>query len=159
MINLWPLKMAWRDGRADRQKLLVYTLAISVGVAALVSTSSLRHLSEKSVQLQTKVLLGADLVVSGRRVLGNKLIPILDSLPSKNSSEVRFASMIQFLKTQEKDWPVPDARCTDRDFLKIFSIFVEHSKPPSSKPQRQLPNQPQRPLLFSIPLWKLFHTQ
>ena len=36
------LKMAWRDTRASRRRLLLFSLAIVLGVAALVAIGSLR---------------------------------------------------------------------------------------------------------------------
>ena len=36
------LQMAWRDTRASRRRLLLFSLAIVLGVAALVAVGSLR---------------------------------------------------------------------------------------------------------------------
>jgi putative ABC transport system permease protein len=63
------LKMAWRDTRASRRRLLLYSLSIVLGVAALISISSLGDNLRAAVELQSKGLLGADLSVTGRQVL------------------------------------------------------------------------------------------
>jgi putative ABC transport system permease protein len=59
-MNFIP-KMAWRDTRASRRRLLLFSLAIVLGVAALVAVGSLRDNLRIAVEEQTKSLLGADL--------------------------------------------------------------------------------------------------
>src|SRR6478736_1215767 len=58
------LKMAWRDTRASRRRLLLYSLSIVLGVAALIVISSLGDNLRAAVDTQAKGLLAADLSVS-----------------------------------------------------------------------------------------------
>jgi putative ABC transport system permease protein len=60
------LKMAWRDTRASRRRLLLYSLSIVLGVAALIGISSLGDSLRASVDAQAKGLLGADLAATAR---------------------------------------------------------------------------------------------
>src|SRR3954468_10092821 len=62
-------KMAWRDTRASRRRLLLFSLAIVLGVASLVAVGSLRENLRTAIEEQTKTLLGADLVVTSRAKL------------------------------------------------------------------------------------------
>ncbi len=63
------LKMAWRDTRASRRRLLLFSLAVVLGVAALVAVGSLRDNLRSAIEDQTKSLLGADLVITSRAAL------------------------------------------------------------------------------------------
>ena len=60
------LKMAWRDTRASRRRLLLFSLAIVLGVAALVAVGSVRDNLRLAIEQQTKSLLGADLTINSR---------------------------------------------------------------------------------------------
>ena len=59
--TIWVWKMAWRDGRAGRKKLLLAALPVVLGVASLVAISSYGKSLENAIQQQSKALLGADL--------------------------------------------------------------------------------------------------
>ena len=61
------LKMAWRDTRASRRRLLLYSLSIVLGVAALIGISSLGDSLRSAVDEQAKGLLGADLSATARQ--------------------------------------------------------------------------------------------
>jgi len=74
------LAMAWREGRAARRRLAFLTAAIAIGVAALVAINSFTDNLARSVEEQSRALLGADLVVSTRNVPSGQLATLLDSL-------------------------------------------------------------------------------
>ena len=61
------LQMAWRDTRASRRRLLLYSLSIVLGVAALIGISSLGDSLREAVDSQAKGLLGADLSATARQ--------------------------------------------------------------------------------------------
>src|SRR5438128_1827174 len=65
------LAMAWREGRAARRRTLFLTVAIGVGVAALVAINSFTDNLRESVRQQARALLGADLALSS----GTRLSP------------------------------------------------------------------------------------
>jgi putative ABC transport system permease protein len=56
--------MAWREGRAAKRRTLFLTIAIAVGVGALVAINSFADNLRDSVRQQARALLGADLALS-----------------------------------------------------------------------------------------------
>lgn len=67
-MNLgWILRMAWRDSRHSRRRLLLYLSSTVMGVAALVSVRSFGEDLLRAVDDQAKELLGADLVIRSAR--------------------------------------------------------------------------------------------
>ena len=90
------LKMAWRDSRASRRRLLLFSLSIVLGVAALVAIGSYRDNLRRAVETESKGLLGADLVVTSRQKLPAEARAYLASLGGESSRETAFSSMIVF---------------------------------------------------------------
>ncbi len=88
------LKMAWRDTRASRRRLLLFSLAIVLGVASLVAVGSLRENLRTAIEEQTKTLLGADLVVTSRSKLEGEVAKFIGELGGEQSREVTFNSML-----------------------------------------------------------------
>ncbi len=87
-------KMAWRDTRASRRRLLLFSLAIVLGVASLVAVGSLRENLRTAIEEQTKTLLGADLVVTSRAKLDGEAAKFITGLGGEQSREVAFNSML-----------------------------------------------------------------
>ena len=100
IFNAWLWKMAWRDSRRSRQRLFLFMSAIVLGIAALVAINSFGDNLARSIDEQAQELLGADLVLSSGRFPGKKTLASLDSASVDRSSEVSFASMVFFPKTQ-----------------------------------------------------------
>ena len=90
------LKMAWRDSRASRRRLALFSLSIVLGVAALVAIGSFRDNLRQAVADQAKSLLGADLAVTSRQKLTGPVRAFLDGLGGEQSRETAFSSMIIF---------------------------------------------------------------
>ena len=88
------LKMAWRDTRASRRRLLLFSLAIVLGVAALVGIGSVRDNLRAAIEEQTKGLLGADLVITSRAKLTDEANRFIASLGGVESREISFNSML-----------------------------------------------------------------
>lgn len=88
------LKMAWRDTRASRRRLLLFSLAIVLGIGALVAVGSLRDNLRAAVEDQTKALLGADLVITARAALTPEAEQFIASLGGVESREITFNSML-----------------------------------------------------------------
>ncbi|MCF7687429.1 MAG: ABC transporter permease [Cephaloticoccus sp.] len=89
-------KMAWRDSRASRRRLALYSLCIVLGVAALVAIGSFSVNLQQSVQDQAKGLLGADLVVESRQPFAPEVRTFLDQLGGETAQETGFSSMMVF---------------------------------------------------------------
>ncbi|MBL9186798.1 MAG: ABC transporter permease [Opitutaceae bacterium] len=90
------LKMAWRDSRASRRRLVLYSLSIVLGIAALVAIGSLGANLERAIDDQAKGLLGADLIVSGRTPLSDTARRQITAVASEMAGEVSFSSMMAF---------------------------------------------------------------
>ena len=66
LFSRWVWRMAWRDSRASRRKLLLFSSSIIIGIAALVAISSFGHNLRRTIDRQAKGLLGADLALNAR---------------------------------------------------------------------------------------------
>ena len=101
-MNLsWLFLMAWRDSRRSRSRLMLFTSAIVLGIAALVGITSFGDNMARSVNEQARELVGADLVLSSSQSMDNSSLGgILAQLGQARSEEVAFASLIQFPKSQ-----------------------------------------------------------
>ncbi len=97
----FTIKMAWRDSRASRRRLTLYSLCIVLGVAALVVVGAFSVNLRQSVEDQAKGLLGADLVVESRQEFPPELQAYLAGLGGEQASEVGFSSMMVFPTAQE----------------------------------------------------------
>ncbi|WP_258099491.1 ABC transporter permease [Marinoscillum pacificum] len=95
----WPLKMAWRDSRKSKGKLMLFILSISLGIAAMVGITSFRENLLLEIDDQAKTLLGADVEVKGNQPLPDSLLFAFYELAPEMSREVYFASMVYFPST------------------------------------------------------------
>ncbi len=93
----WIALMAWRDSRGQRRKLLLFTLCIVFGIAALVAIRSFRHNLEATIDEHAQTLLGSDLRLSSLRPFDEDTEKFITSLNAvETSREVRFRSMAFF---------------------------------------------------------------
>jgi putative ABC transport system permease protein len=74
------LRMAWRETRASRRRLLLFGSAISIGVATLVAIRSFTANVEDAIHRQARELLGADLLLTSNRPFTPPIEMLLDSL-------------------------------------------------------------------------------
>ncbi|WP_324672299.1 ABC transporter permease [Hymenobacter sp. GOD-10R] len=96
----WLWRMAWRDSRRSRSRLLLFLSAIVLGIAALVGINGFGDNLARSIDEQARELVGADLVLSSSQPFPAALQPTLRKLGSTRSDEVAFASLVQFPKGQ-----------------------------------------------------------
>ncbi|MHA4894341.1 ABC transporter permease [Pedobacter sp. PWIIR3] len=97
----WLLKMAWRDARKNRSRLLLFVSSIVLGIAALVAVYSFKDNMEQDIDDQAKTLTGADLTVESRKPVSAKTMQVLSKLGDETATERSFASMVYFLKTDQ----------------------------------------------------------
>lgn len=90
------LKMAWRDSRASRRRLVLFSLSIVLGIAALVAIGSFTVNLREAIGVQAKGLLGADLVVTARQPFTPEVQAYLDALGGEQAREIAFSSMMVF---------------------------------------------------------------
>ncbi len=91
--------MAWRDSRSSRRRLLLFSVSITLGIAALVGIGSFRHSLSRAIDDQARGLLGADLVINSTRAFRPEDEQLLHSLGEPQAREVRFATMASFPKS------------------------------------------------------------
>ncbi len=96
----WLLKMAWRDSRTYRRRLLLYMSSIILGTAALVSIRTLGDSMRTAIDLESKALLGADLDINTRRAFSDSAEVFLRNLGGTQSRQTSFASMVSFPLTE-----------------------------------------------------------
>ena len=97
LFHPWVWRMAWRDSRSQRLRLVVFSLAIVSGIAALTAIHSLKASVERGIAVEAKALLGSDLRVSSRKKIGANEIEKLAGMASQVSRETSFPSMMRFL--------------------------------------------------------------
>tara|TARA_R100001369_G_scaffold48565_1_gene75144 strand:+ start:113075 stop:115633 length:2559 start_codon:yes stop_codon:yes gene_type:complete len=95
----WILKMAWRDGKASGNKLILFMASIVLGIAAVVSIQSFGQNLKENIQLQSKSLMGADFTIDSDKPVNEKVQEIIDSLGGAGAKEINFASMAAFPST------------------------------------------------------------
>ena len=94
----WLFKMAWRDSRKNRSRLLLFISSIILGIAALVAVYSFKDNLQNDIDRQAKELTGADLIVESRKAVSEQSLKTLKNLGDDRATENTFASMVYFLK-------------------------------------------------------------
>ncbi len=91
---MWVLRMAWRDSRGFRRRLLLYTSAIAIGIAALTALRGLSRAMEEGVARQAAELLGADLEVESNQAFSAEAETLFSRLGGQQSRMVETFSMV-----------------------------------------------------------------
>jgi len=97
LFHPWVWLMAWRDSRSQRLRLVIFSLAIVSGIAALTAIHSLKASVERGIASEAKALLGSDLRVSSRKEFSDDQVDKLAEMAKRFSRETSFPSMIRFL--------------------------------------------------------------
>lgn len=95
----WLFRMAWRDSRRSRQRLLLFMSAIVLGIAALVAINSFGDNLARSIDDQARELLGADLTLSWTRPPSRQTQQLAKTIGRDRAYEVSFASLVSIPKT------------------------------------------------------------
>src|SRR5690554_2806952 len=102
-LNLrWLMKMAVRDSRKNKSRLLLFISSIILGIAAIVAISSFRDNLTKDIDRQAAALIGADLVIDSRKAWSDTSLQLIDSLKELSiqyAEEKNFVSMVLFVKS------------------------------------------------------------
>lgn len=94
----WLWRMAWRDSRRSRSRLLLFISAIVLGIAALVGINGFGDNLARTIDEQAQELLGADLVLSAGQPFTPDFQPVISQAIETGSSEVAFSSLVEFPK-------------------------------------------------------------
>ncbi len=92
----WSLRMAWRDTRGSRLRLLLFLLSMAVGVAALVAITSFGASLRSALDGEAQSLLGADVSFESNQRFSKRLTAITDSVAVETSDRLSFTSMVFF---------------------------------------------------------------
>ncbi len=76
----FALTLALREGRSSARRLATYMIAITIGVAALVAINSFRANVVRSVDEESRTLLGADLRLNSNTQFPDSVRALIDSL-------------------------------------------------------------------------------
>lgn len=90
------LRMAWKDSRASRRRLALFSLSVVLGIAALVAIGSFSANLRVAIDNQARGLLGADLVITSRQTIPPAVWDHLATVGGEQSREVAFSSMMVF---------------------------------------------------------------
>jgi putative ABC transport system permease protein len=94
--------LAWRESRSARRRLLLYMSSIAIGVAALVAIDSFAKNITRSVQEQSRTLMGGDVQLTSHRQFPAVVDSLLDSLSRTGTPNARvttFPSMAVIPRT------------------------------------------------------------
>ena len=100
LLHSWTWRMAWRDSRRSRHRLLLCAASIVLGIAALTAIASFGRQMDEAIRVQSKALLGADLEVDARDPFTAGQDAFLESLGGEQAREVAFASMVYFVNSE-----------------------------------------------------------
>ncbi len=109
------LKMAWRDSRASRRRLGLFSLSVVLGIAALVAIGSFSANLARAIDTQAKGLVGADLIVVSRVAPSPNVQRYIDGLGARQAHEIGFSSMMMF-PTANQLTRLVQVRAMDGDF-------------------------------------------
>ncbi|MFY0673298.1 MAG: ABC transporter permease [Bacteroidia bacterium] len=96
----WYIKMAIRDSRKQRARLLLFISAIVLGLAAMVSINTFIENVKNDINAEAKGLLGADLVIRDNKRLDNEIDSLIDVYKLQKAEQLRFNSMVRVVKNE-----------------------------------------------------------
>jgi len=90
------LKMAWRDSRRNRARLVLFISAITVGIAALTAVRSFSVNLMADIDREAKTLLGADLLLDANQPAPDSILAKIEQPGVEKATVLNFLSMIRF---------------------------------------------------------------
>lgn len=88
------VRLAWRDTRSSRRRLLLYAVSISIGIAAMVAIASLAESLRRTMHQQSAALLGADMVLQSNAPFSPEVEQAVATFGGEQAREVGFSSMV-----------------------------------------------------------------
>ena len=89
-------RLAFVELNHNRLRLLIYSFSISIGIAALFATGSLKKDLISQIDKETCALVGGDLVIKGYAPISDSLFQSVIKESENDASEKSFASMVVF---------------------------------------------------------------
>lgn len=93
-------RLAWRESRTARRRLLLYMSSISLGVAALVAIDSFAANVQRSIKEQSRTLMGGDLNLRARQGFTAAADSVLDSLATAGFPSAKVTSFASMASAQ-----------------------------------------------------------
>lgn len=90
------LKMAWRDSRRNRARLVLFISAITVGIAALTAVRSFSVNLMADIDREAKTLLGADLLLDANQPAPDSILAQIEQPNVEKAKVLNFMSMVRF---------------------------------------------------------------
>lgn len=126
LFHPWTWKMAWRDSRRGRGRLLLFSVSIMFGIAALVAIGSLKENLMDAVEGQAKSLVGSDAFINGKRGFSEKAKEIINESGAEIAWETSNLGVLNF----------PTGK-TDSGLLRVEARAVDAGFPFYGKPTTQ----------------------
>jgi putative ABC transport system permease protein len=118
--------LAWRESRSTRRRLLLYMSSISLGVAALVAIDSFASNVTRSIEEQSRAVLGGDIALGARTTWSPASDSLLDSLAGAGvavARESEFGTMA--LATRTGNTRLSGVRAVTRNFPLYGEILTD----------------------------------
>lgn len=96
MKSAWIGRMAWRESRGSRGRLLIFLFSMIVGVALLVGLSATSESLQYSVDEQARELLGADMRFANNLPFDENTVAALDTIGIAQARRVSTLSVAYF---------------------------------------------------------------
>lgn len=96
LLDSWIWKMAWRESRGSRRRLVLFLTSMAVGVAFLTALTSTGDSLERQVDKEARELLGADLRISSNQPFTQDEQQEIRVVGGDQTSRVSFLSMALF---------------------------------------------------------------
>jgi len=89
-------KMAWRDSRRNRARLVLFISAITVGIAALTAVRSFSTNLMADIDREAKTLLGADVLIDSNQPAPDSILAKIAESSTEKAEVLNFMSMVRF---------------------------------------------------------------
>jgi putative ABC transport system permease protein len=96
LFSAFTWRLAWRDSRSSRRRLLLFATSIVIGIAALVAIRSFGESLRRAIDEQARGLLGADLSLGGRQPFDGRTDALLARIGGEVAMEVDVMTMAVF---------------------------------------------------------------
>lgn len=93
------VRFAARESRGGRMRLLLLVGTVAVGVALFAACGQIAEALKEAIQLQSKSLLGADLIFVRREPWDEGAERLIASIPGKQARETSFVTMLQTVRS------------------------------------------------------------
>ncbi len=100
-VSAFTWRIAWRDSRTSRRRLLLFATSIVIGIAALVAIRSFGESLHRSIDDQARGLLGADLSLGGRQSFTARTEALFTRIGGEVAREIDVMSMALFPRSSQ----------------------------------------------------------